>query len=93
MTNFQERHAESLGRIALENKIEAVKSLNGRIFAMLSPEEKDLLQFFRQEGRKYGVTVSFTDKVTQEALANAVSNREADHILKTSNSRILIVVN
>lgn len=37
--------------------IEAVSALHGRIFAKLTPEELEILDFYRAQGRKYGGSI------------------------------------
>ncbi len=68
--------------------IEAIKALDGKIFAMLTPEETATLDFYRAQGRKYGVSITIINKADQATLAAAKSRHEADHILKSANSTI-----
>lgn len=77
----------------MENRIEAVKVLNGKIFAMLTPEEEAVFNFYLDQGRKFGVSVSVINEANPDALAAARSKQEADHILKSANSRIRVIVN
>lgn len=72
--------------------LEAVKSLDGKIFAMLSREEIDTLNFFRDQGRKYGVSISIINEADSEELAQARSRQQADQILKQADSRIRVLV-
>lgn len=70
--------------------VEAVLALDGRIFAMLTSEENKALQFYRDQGRKYGVAVSIISKADTTELAEAASEERADEILRRSNSVISI---
>ena len=72
--------------------IEAVKALDGRIFAMLSPEEEAILNFYRDRGRKFGVSVSIINEADPVELARAPSRLQTDQILKCSNSRVHVTV-
>lgn len=72
--------------------IEAIKALDGRIFAMLTLEEAATLNFYRDRGRKYGVAVSIINEADPEELAKAPSRLQADEILKRSNSRVSVTV-
>lgn len=72
--------------------IEAIKALDGRIFAMLNTTELETLEFYRAQGRKYGVSVSIINKADPNAVAAAKSRQEADHIMKSANSLISVVV-
>lgn len=72
--------------------IEAVKALNGKLFAMLTPDEEATLNFYLERGRKFGVAVEIVGEADPLELANARSKEAADRILKSANSRILIVV-
>lgn len=73
--------------------IEAVKALDGRIFAMLNSDEEAVLNFYRNQGRKFGVSVSIINEANPEELARASSSRQqADQIMKRANSRICVVV-
>ena len=73
--------------------IEEVKALDGRIFAMLNEEEEAVLNFYLHRGRKFGVSVSIINEASKEELAKATSKQQADHILKSANSRIHVAVN
>jgi len=73
-------------------EIEAVKALDGRIFAMLDASELATLEFYRAQGRKYGVAVSIINKADAEAVAAAKSRQEADRIMKSANSLVSVTV-
>lgn len=72
--------------------IEAVKALDGRIFAMLSPNEEALLNLYRAQGRKWGVSVSIINEADPAELARARSRQQADQVLKSANSRVSVMV-
>ncbi len=72
--------------------IEAVKALDGRIFAMLNASELDTLEFYRAQGRKFGVAVSIINKADPSELALARSQSQADEIMKRANSLISVTV-
>lgn len=67
-----------------------VKSLDGRIWAMLTEDEKSLLNFFADRGRKYGVAISFTDLDSREELMKAASKEQTDQILSAANSKVSV---
>lgn len=73
-------------------RIEQVMALDGRILEMLNPEEEAVLNFYRERGRKYGVSVSTINECDPEELARAPSRQQADQILKRANSRIHVTV-
>jgi len=72
--------------------IEAIKALDGKIFSMLTSEESKLLDFYRQQGRKFGVSIGIVNKADPELVASARSQAEADHIMKSANSTISVTV-
>lgn len=72
--------------------IEDVKALDGRIFAMLNPDEEAVLNFYRDQGRKFGVAVSIINEADPAELARASSRQQADQILKSANSRVHVTV-
>lgn len=72
--------------------IDEVKALDGKIFAMLSEREMDVLNFYRLRGRKYGVAVAVINEADQKQLARAGSQEQADQVLKSANSRVSITV-
>lgn len=74
------------------HSIEDVKALDGRIFAMLNPDEEAVLNFYRDQGRKFGVAVSIANEADPEELARASSRQQADQILKSANSRVRVTV-
>lgn len=72
--------------------IEEVKALDGKIFAMLTARENDVLDFYRMQGRKFSVSISIINDADPEELARATSKEAADQILKKSNSRVGVTV-
>jgi len=72
--------------------IDAIKKLDGRIFAMLSKDEETVLNFYRGEGRKFDVAVSIINEADAEALTRAASRRHSDQIMKSANSCVWVVV-
>ncbi|HYD60870.1 MAG TPA: hypothetical protein VEC35_10970 [Noviherbaspirillum sp.] len=70
--------------------IEEIKALDGRIFATLSEKEQAVLDFYRDQGRKFGVSVSIVNEADSDELAAAKSVEQADQILKRTNSRVRI---
>jgi hypothetical protein len=72
--------------------IEEVKALDGKVFAMLTEQENDVLSFYRARGRKFGVSISFSNDADLKDLARAGSNEQEDQIRKKSNSRVSVTV-
>lgn len=72
--------------------IEEVKALDGKIFAMLSEDEEAVLTFYRRQGRKLGVSVSIINEADPDELARAISQEQADQIMKRANSRVSVTV-
>jgi hypothetical protein len=70
--------------------IESVIALNGRIFAMLSPDEVKVLEFYRDQGRKYGIALSIINQADPTELAKATSKAAADDILRRANSVVTV---
>lgn len=59
---------------------------------MLNHDEEAVLNFYRDQGRKFGVSVSIIHEANPKELARASSRQQADQILKSTNSRIHVVV-
>lgn len=72
--------------------IESLKALNGKIFAMLTPDEEATLNFYRYRGRKFGVVVTIINEANPMQLARAHSKDAVDQVLKSANSRISVVL-
>lgn len=75
-----------------QKSIEAVKALDGKTLAMLDEKEKAVLDFYRVQGRKFGIRVEIINQADPVALAKARSRQEADAILMDANSIIRISV-
>lgn len=71
---------------------EEVKALDGMIFAMLNEHENEVLNYYRDQGRKFGVEVSIINEADPKELAQARSQKQADQIMKTANRRIAISI-
>lgn len=71
---------------------EELEALDGKIFAMLTESEKLVLDFFRKQGRKFGVSIRIETEADPELLAQAKCESQADDILKGANSRIHVVL-
>lgn len=69
-----------------------VKSLDGRVFAMLTTYESNVLDLYRQQGRKFGVSVAIINEADPAEIAMARSEAQADEIMKRSNSRVSVSI-
>lgn len=65
--------------------------LNGKIFAMLTSRETEVLNYFHDQGRKHGVRVSIINEADPVELAGANSKEEAEQIMKRANSRVSVI--
>lgn len=72
--------------------IEEVKALDGKIFAMLTPLENEVPDFYRKQGRKFGVSIKIANEADPEELSRARSQDHADQILMKANNRISVTV-
>lgn len=72
--------------------IAAVQALDGKIFAMLTVEENEVLQFYRDQGRKFGVTATIVSAADPAELAKAGSQQQADEIMRRVNSTVSVTV-
>ena len=72
--------------------IAAAKALDGRIVAMFTSHELQVLDFYLARGRKFGLKVSIINKADPVRLAAARSRQEANAILKSANSTVSVVV-
>lgn len=70
---------------------ESIVSLNGRDIATLNNDEKAIFEFFLNQGRKYGVTVTYISEAPQEELKRATSREVCDQIIKRYPSRISVI--
>ena len=71
--------------------LEAVQALDGRNFAMLSTEEQSVLQFYRDQGRKFDVSIAILSDADPQELERA-SREQADDIMKRANSHVRITI-
>lgn len=71
----------------------SIESLQGRDIATLNEDEKATFDVFVNQGRKYGVAVSFVGEAPQEELERAKSRQEYDEIVARYPSRITITTN
>lgn len=72
--------------------LEQAKALDGRIFAMLTAREVEVLDFYRTQGRKFDVSVSIVNKADPAELARAKSQAQTDEILKKANSLVTVEI-
>jgi hypothetical protein len=79
-------------RIMGNPTIEQARALDGKIFAMLSVEDQNVLDFYRAQGRKFGVSISIINEADPDELAQAASQEQADQIMKRANSRVSVTV-
>lgn len=71
---------------------EEVKALDGKVFAMLTDRESLVLDFYRKQGRKFGVSIEIESEADPDLLRQAKSEQQADEIMKRANSRIYVAV-
>lgn len=76
----------------VEPTLDAVQALDARIFATLSVEEQSVLDFFRDQGRKYEVSIIIVNKADPDELARTRSRAQADQVLKSANSVVRVYV-
>ncbi|WP_454914461.1 hypothetical protein [Variovorax gossypii] len=69
-----------------------IKALDGRIFATLTDTESNVLKFYRDQGRKYDVSVTIINKADPVEVARARSSEQADAIMKRANSLVNVVL-
>lgn len=72
--------------------IEEVQALDGRIYAMLSERELQVLKFYFSQGRKFGVSVTIENQADPKLLESARSEAEAHAIMKMANKTTSRVV-
>lgn len=71
---------------------DAVRTLNGREFAMLNDDELAVLQMYRARGRKFGVSIAIESEADPEELARAASQAQADEILRRARSKVRVTI-
>jgi len=69
-----------------------VKSLDGRIYALLSTDEVRVLDFYLTQGRNFDVLVSIVNEADPVELVAARSQNEAVDIKKRANSRVSVTI-
>lgn len=72
--------------------LDAIRALDGKIFATLNSDERAVLDFCRTQGRKSGVNITIVGDVDEAALAAATSELQADEVLRRGNNRVIISV-
>ena len=74
--------------------IDAIRALDGRVYAMLSPDEEATFDFYAAQGRKFevAVRVELAAEVNAQELAAASSWQEIARLLKASNSRVVVSI-
>ena len=70
--------------------IDELQLLEGRIFATLTERENTVLEFYRNQGRKFGVSISIINDADPSELARANAKEQADQVLKNANSKITV---
>ncbi len=66
--------------------------LHGQNFAMLKPADLEVFDFFRKQGRKYGVVASIVSDADPVELAKASSQQQQDEVMRRANSSVSIVL-
>lgn len=77
----------------IDNLINQVKTLDGQIFALLSPSEFDLFYFFCKTGKKYGVTTG-VELINGEFCSDQLSfvkNSESYHKIFSTNATVKVM--
>jgi hypothetical protein len=72
--------------------IDEVKALDGKVEAMLTEREANVLHFFRMYSRKYGVSIQVKEESDPHALASATTEAQASEMLDSTNRRIHVTV-
>jgi hypothetical protein len=71
--------------------LDQIQSLDGREFAMLSDAERATFAFYRDQGRKFDVSVAVLSDADPKALEQ-VGRLQADEIMRRANSRVRITI-
>lgn len=71
--------------------LDAVKALDGKNLAMLSNDEQAVLRFYRDQGRKFDVSVAILSDADPKDLERA-SREQADEIMRRANSHVRITI-
>jgi hypothetical protein len=79
--------------VIVDPSTEAVKALDGKIFAMLSEAELKVLEFYQKRGRKYGVSVGFASEgeLAEPTQAIEWTERGLD-LLRRTSCRVRVTV-
>lgn len=70
--------------------LDAIKALDGKLFAMLSVGERQVFDFYRDQGRKYGVIVGISPKGSPDELI-VLKPDQSENVQRTNN-RVRVVV-
>lgn len=76
--------------ITYADVINDIRALDGKIFAMLNQDERLLLDFFSEQGRKYGVSISIITPADIDDLANVTSKEQLEAIYMTVNCKVSV---
>lgn len=71
--------------------LEAVKALDSKDFAMLTPDEHAVFCFYRDQGRKFDVAVEVRSNADPKELGRA-SRDQADEIMRRAWSHVRITI-
>lgn len=74
--------------------LESLKALNGRVLAMLSPDETAVLQFYRSRGRKFDVTIEIIGGGSEYHADGAQPHSldQLNQLQRRTNSRVNVIV-
>lgn len=72
--------------------LESVMALNDRIFAMLTPSEVEVLEFYRNQGGKFGVAVCIINQADVAELAKSTPKAAGDEVVRSANSIVSVQV-
>ncbi|MCU1136768.1 hypothetical protein [Stenotrophomonas maltophilia] len=70
--------------------IDAALALHGRIYATLTKEESEVLHFYTQQGRKFGIRVSIESAADPTELEAATCSEHAEAIIRRANSTVSV---
>lgn len=70
--------------------IEVALALHGRIYAMLTKEESEVLHFYTQQGRKYGIRVRIESAADPAEMEAATCPEHAEAIIRSVNSTVSV---
>lgn len=86
-----EAEAHSTAAVAAQGAVDTLlrqvaEKLDGQVFAMMSPEDLATLNFYRDQGRKFGITVYFEGEDEPTALDVTQGPKEIDAFHARANS-------